>query len=83
MAGPKGIAARSHLRGRRSQRGGQTRTEVEFPRDDPQNLVDHADSYLEYLAVRHYTETTIEMRRYSLDAFLLQMVPGARFSPRG
>lgn len=71
MAGSKGIAARKHLRGRsKAKRGGQSRTEVEFPRDDPQNLADHADSYLDYLAVRHYTETTIEGRRYSLDAFL-------------
>lgn len=72
MAGKKGIAARGHLRSRsRKQRGGNVRTDVEFPREDPENLADNSDAYLEWMAVRNYTEDTIEGRRYALDAFLV------------
>jgi len=72
MSGKKGIAARGHLRGRRrSQRGGNVRTEVEFPREDPENLAGYADAYLEWMAVRRYSPETIEGRRYALDGFLV------------
>jgi integrase/recombinase XerD len=71
MAGKKGIAAREHLRGRsKAQRGGNRRKEVEFPRNDPQNLADFAEAYLESMAVRGCSDRTISGRRYALDAFL-------------
>jgi integrase/recombinase XerD len=59
------------LRGRsKAQRGGNARTQVSFPPDEPHNLAAYCNAYLEYLAVRGYTETTITGRRYMLDAFL-------------
>ena len=71
MSGKKGIAAMKHLRGRsKAQRGGKARVKIAFPRGDAHNLADYSDAYLEYLAVRGYTETTIDGRRYALDAFL-------------
>ena len=52
------------------QRGGKERTEVAFPRGGTDNLADYANGYLDHLRIRNYTESTIEGRRYALDAFL-------------
>ncbi len=71
MGGGKDIGSGSHLRGRsRRRRGGNAKSEVEFPRGEPGNLAGYAEAYLEWMGVRGYTGTTIEGRRFALGGFL-------------
>ena len=71
MSGRKGIEATKRLRSRvKNKRGGNVKERLEFDRSDSQNMADYAEEYLHWLAVRNYTERTIEGRRYKLSYFL-------------
>jgi integrase/recombinase XerD len=70
MSGKKGYKATRRLRERDSgKRGGNPAAEL--PTGAPGTIAGEAPRYLEWLAVRNYTPSTIEGRRDALKVFLL------------
>lgn len=70
MSGKKGYKATRKLRERdKEKRGGNAAAEL--PTGAPDTLAGEAPRYLEWLAVRNYTASTIEGRRDALKVFLL------------
>src|SRR5512132_3720695 len=71
MGGPKGFAAVEKLARRpREQRGGNEPRPDTFDRSTPDALALWRDAYLESLAARNYSESTLEGRRDALKVFL-------------
>ncbi|MDD9923656.1 MAG: site-specific tyrosine recombinase XerC [Boseongicola sp.] len=72
MAGKQGYEATLRLRVRPSQkRGGRSAKVIPFHRSEGTTLADYHDAYLEYLRVRHFTESTVVGRQESLRVFLV------------
>jgi len=71
MAAPKGIKAVEWLSKRaRAQRGGNEKQADRYDRSAPDALGLWHDAYLESLAARNYSATTVEHRRHTLKMFL-------------
>ena len=70
MAGKKGYKATRKLRERDKQKRGGNRAQ-DLPQGEAGSLANLAESYLQNLAVRNYTASTIEGRRDALKVFLI------------
>ena len=71
MAGPKGIAGALKLAARaKDKRGGHQRQADGYDRSAPDALGLWHDAYLEGLATRNYSASTVEHRRHTLKLFL-------------
>jgi integrase/recombinase XerD len=71
MAGPRGIAGALKLAERaKDKRGGNDKQRDAYDRSAPDALGLWHDAYLESLAARNYSHTTLEHRRYALRMFL-------------
>ena len=70
MSAPKGIKAVEWLARRtKEQRGGNEKQPDTYDRSAPDALGLWHDAYLESLASRNYSATTVEHRRYTLKMF--------------
>ena len=70
MAGPKGIAGALKLAERaKDQRGGNEKQRDHYDRSAPDALGLWHDAYLESLAARNYSASTVEHRRHTLKLF--------------
>jgi integrase/recombinase XerD len=70
MAGPKGFAGAMKLADRaKDRRGGQDKQPDHYDRSGPDALGVWHDTYLESLAARNYSPSTVEHRRHTLKLF--------------
>ena len=73
MAGKKGYGATRHLRNRvQKKRGGKQ--SAEFPAELEGRIHQHTQNYLESLAVRNFSQETIDGRRGYLSVFLRWLI---------
>ena len=71
MSGKKGFAAVTHLKKRTGEkRGGNDKQPLPFVRISPDALALCAETWLESLRARNYSETTLEGRFFSLKFFM-------------